>query len=135
MKFFKYYCIILLFLLLTSCSSDEAVKDKQEEIAAKQKFINTIKSSLNGDFSSIPNSSKEFTICIEKHGPDISKKFIVYDLTGDSLLLSDWIVNGEIKWLNDYEFSVTEFPGNIRENEPQLKPKYIYNVLRKTKVK
>ncbi len=57
-------------------------------------------------------------------------QFFVYDLKNEKVLFEDSLVNGSVKWLNDYQIQVSTIPGIVTGEEEADKKLmgYIYDV-------
>lgn len=129
----KYFLLILFLFVITSCSSEEKTKLQSDNSSPKSGLKVKAEKLLGNEYSTIYNSNKDFVICLEKVDGDNSSKFFIYDIEADSIVFRDNLINGEIKWINEYDFSVIEYPGIVKKNDQSVKSKYSYNVLRKKK--
>lgn len=128
----KILVFILLGIFLISCASEEKTRQAKTE-NTESNLKSAASEYLGKDFTSIYNTAKDFVICIQNGSPDVSKRFFVFDIEGDSTIFRDNIINGEVKWEDDYNIAVIEFPGIVQKNNQTVKSKYKYNVLRKIK--
>ena len=78
-------------------------------------------------------SSDEYALCYtDKDGAAIS--FLVFDFSSDSVVYRGKITQGTVKWISEYDVEVVEFPGIITKTDDSPANKYIYNVVRRSKL-
>ncbi len=138
---YRLSAFLLLFIFLTFCSSSKpdstqnsASKTKLEKykVAAKAKFKNNIKYSLNDD--------KSCVLCVKttklsNHPGQFKLAFMLYDLKNDEIIYEASHPNAKVKWISTEQIQVFLTPGIVsgREGEEKSNSGYIYDTKTKTK--
>ncbi len=131
--------LVSLFLLMNSCSSS---KEESGEIQSYQPLYKKIaEEKFNNDYKIAFNKDSTYII-IYYYTQGNSKqqnsplRFFVYNSGTNETIFQDNLANGDVKWINNYQFKVSTIPGIVKGNEDGNKEifGYVYDVISKRKL-
>jgi hypothetical protein len=139
MRMFIQILAGLLCLLPVSCGSSRKEVKGLESQPTQYQAVALQKYGQGVDF--LINDTKTAVLCLKKSkstakNPQQQVSFFVFDLSIDSMIFEDEIVNGSVSWKDSLTVLVSTVPGIVKSEEPVAGQKsgYIFDLLsRKTR--
>jgi hypothetical protein len=128
-----------LIFLVAACSSGRPGAREQHTGGERYKSVAAQKLGPNAEF--LFNEQRTAVLCLGKPTPTSERPqrhvfFFVFDLSSDSTIFQDEIVDGSVIWKDNFSIQVTSVPGIVKADEPPgaKPPGYIFDLRsRKTK--
>ena len=121
MKLLKLLFYIL-WIIFIYCSTSNI---RQQSTESEKKYSETASAKFGKQYTSIHNANKNYVIC-QKLLKSSSKpiilpplEFFIYDMDKDTIIFTDNLPNGNVKWLDQNEIEVRFRSGTIKRGEIQ----------------
>jgi hypothetical protein len=110
----------LLSLLLVSCGSSRLDLKESESQPARYQAMAFQKYGRGTEF--VFNESKTVVLCLTRSKPSAihpqqQVSFFVFDLSSDTTIFEDEIVNGSVDWKDSFTLLVSTIPGMVKSEE------------------
>jgi hypothetical protein len=120
MKMVHQILIGLLSLLLVSCGSSRLDLKESESQPARYQAVAFQKYGRGAEV--IFNESKTVVLCLKRSKlsamyPQQHVSFFVFELSSDTTIFEDEIVNGSVGWKDSFNLLVSTLPGIVRSKE------------------
>jgi hypothetical protein len=122
-----------LLLLFVSCGSNrEDIRERKSELPR----YHAMAAQMYGQAAEfLFNDEKRAVLCLKKpkptaQNPQQQVSFFVFDLSADSLVFEDEIVDGSVSWKDNFTVLVIALPGNVKSDEasPGQRSGYIFDL-------
>jgi hypothetical protein len=110
-----------LIFLLAACSSSQPGSGEQHAGRERYKSIAAQKLGPNAEF--LFNEQRTAVLCLGKPTPTSVRPqrhvfFFVFDLSSDSTIFEDEIVDGSARWKDNFTVLVMSVPGMVKRDDP-----------------
>ena len=126
----------LLFTYCTTCDSNAGNNSVE-----KSNLYEILNEKLGKKPNVIKNSSESHALCIKTSNHKKSQsvnhvKFVVIDLSDNSIIFEDAFVNGSVSWQNDHVIVAKRIPGMIAKppSDEKRNIRYKFDILKRKKI-